>query len=370
MKRFTKGSINVLLAACLSASVVGCSSGTNSSTTSSNTTTNTNFNSQSSTDSSSKTVTTTGIKERLIKFGSGANEDHPVGQAMKKFKEIVEEKSGGKIKVNTYFSNTLGDDQKLMESLIGGTAEMATPTTSPIVGTVKEFGVFDFPFVLNDEAEADKVLASPLGQKILDKLPEKGLVGLDYWEWGFRVLTNSKHEVSKVEDFNGLKIRTQQNPVHLDVFKALGANPTPMPFSEVFTALESHTVDGQENPIQAIESGKFHEVQTHITLTNHVYSPIVILISKKFWDQLNDEEKEIIQDTVVESGEFEKKLLREQNEKSLENIKSTGIQISEFSMEEKAKVQEMIKPILDNYAKEFGEELVNEFYQEVEKARK
>lgn len=309
------------------------------------------------------------IKERTIKAGIGLNEDHPQGQGLKKFKEIVESKSGGKLKVQPYFSAQLGDDQKMTEALKGGLQEITIPSTSPMVGTVKEYGIFDFPFVFNDSKEADKVLDGPLGQKLLGKLPQHGLIGLTYWENGFRNLTNSKRPVAALEDFKGLKIRTMQNSVHLDAFKALGANPTPMVFSEVFTALESKTVDGQENPLATILSNKFYEVQPYLSMTNHVYTPFVFLVSKKFWDQLSDTEKKILKDAAVEAGKYQRELNREANKKAQDTLKEKGMKVNEVSAAEKAKIQEAIKPVIDKYAEQFGKDLVKELFDEVKKAR-
>jgi TRAP-type transport system periplasmic protein len=311
-----------------------------------------------------------GIQERIIKAGIGLNEDHPEGQGLLKFKEIVEKKSGGKLKVQTYFSATLGDDLKMTEALQSGTQEITIPSTSPLVGIVKEFGIFDFPFLFNTAEEADAILDGTIGKKLLDKLPEHGLVGLAYWENGFRNVTNSKHPINTINDFKGLKLRTMQNQVHIDAFKKLGANPTPMAFSEVFTALESKTVDGQENPLATIKSNKYYEVQDYLSLTKHVYTPFVFLVSKKFWDSLSPEEQKILQDAAVEAGKYQRELSRQEDKKALEELKKTGIKINEVSDGERKKMEEAIKPVIDKYAKEFGEDLVNEMYSELEKIRK
>lgn len=310
-----------------------------------------------------------GISERTIKIGSGATENSPVGQAMLEFKKIVEEKSGGKIKVQTFASSQLGDDKQMIDSLKAGTLEMSTPTTAPLVGTVKDFGIFDLPFTISNAEEADKVLASPVGQKLLDKLPDHGLIGLTYWEYGFRNLTNKKRPVAKVEDFAGLKIRTQQNNIHIDVFNALGANATPMAYSEVFSGLESGAIDGQENPVGAIEDNKYNEVQKYLSLTNHIYSPIALLMSKKFWDQLSDEEKKLIQDAAVQAGENEKKNVRAQAQQSITNLKNAGMEVNEFSEEEKVKAKEIIKPVIEKHTKELDQEIVNEFLNAVGAAK-
>ncbi|WP_017437286.1 TRAP transporter substrate-binding protein [Saccharococcus caldoxylosilyticus] len=311
-----------------------------------------------------------GIQERIIKAGIGLNEDHPEGQGLLKFKEIVEKKSGGKLKVQTYFSATLGDDLKMTEALQSGTQEITIPSTSPLVGIVKEFGIFDFPFLFNTAEEADAILDGPIGKKLLEKLSEHRLIGLAYWENGFRNVTNSKHPINTIDDFKGLKLRTMQNQVHIDAFKKLGANPTPMAFSEVFTALESKTVDGQENPLATIKSNKYYEVQDYLSLTKHVYTPFVFLVSKKFWDSLSPEEQKILQDAAVEAGKYQRELSRQEDKKALEELKKTGIKINEVSDGERKKMEEAIKPVIDKYAKEFGEDLVNEMYSELEKIRK
>jgi TRAP-type transport system periplasmic protein len=309
------------------------------------------------------------IQERTIKAGIGLNEDHPEGLGLKKFAEIVEEKSGGKLKVKPFYAATLGDDQKMTEALQGGMQEITIPSTSPLVGMIKEYGIFDFPFLFNNAEEADAILDGPVGQKLLDKLPEHGLIGLGYWENGFRQLTNSKHPVETSEDFKGLKVRTMQNEVHLDAFKELGANPTPMAFSEVFTALESKTVDGQENPLATIKSNKFNEVQEYLSLTKHVYTPFVFLVSKKFWDGLSEEEQKILKDAAVEAGKYQRQLSREEDKKAVEELKAAGMKVNEVSDEEKAKMKEIIAPVTEKFAEKFGKDLVDELNAEIDKVR-
>jgi tripartite ATP-independent transporter DctP family solute receptor len=235
---------------------------------------------------------------------------------------------------------------------------------------IKEYGIFDFPFLFNTPEEADAILDGKIGQQLLDKLPEHGLIGLGYWENGFRQLTNSKHPVKTADDFKGLKIRTMQNEVHLDAFKKLGSNPSPMAFSEVFTALESKTVDGQENPLATIKSNKFNEVQDYLSLTRHVYTPFVFLVSKKFWDGLSEKEKTILKESAVEAGKYQRQLSREEDKKAVEELKSQGMKVNEVSAEEKAKMKKIIQPVIDKYADKFGKDLVNEMNAEIEKVRK
>ncbi len=309
------------------------------------------------------------IRDRTIRFSIGLAEDHPQGQGVKKFAEILDQKSGGKLKVKPFFSGALGDDTKATQALQGGIQEMTSPSTSPLVGMIKEFGLFDFPFLFNNEKEADAVLDGPFGKKMLDKLPEKGLVGLCYWENGFRQATNSRHAVVKADDFRGMKLRTMQNSVYLDTFRTLGANAVPMAFTELYTALETKTVDGQENPIPTIDTSKFNEVQKYLSLTRHSYTPFLVLVSKKFWDRLSTDEQKIMQDGCIEARDYQRKVNREANARILEQLKGKGMQVNDVAPDELAKMREVVKPVVDKYTKDIGEALVQELNAEITKVR-
>ena len=189
------------------------------------------------------------VKPRLIRFGYGLNDESVQGRAARFLAQELEKISGGKLKMKTFGSANLGSDEQMQGALAGGAQEMMVGSTAPLAGMVKEFGVFDLPFLFNSEKEADAVLDGQLGQDLLKKLEAKGLVGLVYWENGFRNMTNSKRPIVRAEDMQGIKLRVMQNQIALGVFNTLGANAVPMPFSELFTALETRTVDGQENPI-------------------------------------------------------------------------------------------------------------------------
>ncbi len=242
------------------------------------------------------------IKPRLIRFGYGLNEQSNQGRAVKVFAEQIEKASGGKMKVRAIGAAALGSDVQMQQALIGGAQEMMVGSTATLVGITKEMALWDTPFLFNNANEADTVLDGPVGQKVIDKLQEKGLVGLAYWENGFRNLTNSKRPVTKMEDLDGIKLRVMQNPVYLDSFKTLGANAIPLPFSELFSALETKTVDGQENPFNTILSSKFYEVQKYVSVTNHVYSPWIVLVSKKWWDSLSKDEQKVLAEAAKASG--------------------------------------------------------------------
>ena len=235
-------------------------------------------------------------QEKTIKFTTQNPKGHPLVMGMEKFAEIVQAKSGGKIKVNLFPGGVLGGDAPVVSALQGGTIEMASMNSGILASQVKDFEVYDFPFMFASSKEADAVVDGPFGKKMHAKLEPKGLVGLTYWELGFRQITNSKRAINKVEDAEGLKLRVIPNAINVDWVKALGANPTPLAFPEVYAALEQKAIDGQENPLTVIAANKFFEVQKYATLTNHQYNPQSVLISKKFWDTLSAAEKQIVQD--------------------------------------------------------------------------
>jgi TRAP-type transport system periplasmic protein len=311
------------------------------------------------------------IKERNIKVGIGLTADHPQGQAVAKFGELVSQKSDGKIKVKLFAGGLLGNDVSMVSSLQGGTQEMTIPDTSTLVGIagLKEFGLINLPFALNSSEEADALLDGPWGQKLMAKLPEKGLVGLGFWENGFRQISNNRHPINKAEDISGLKLRVIQNPLFIDTFKALGANALPMPFPEVYTALETGTVDGQENPLATLIASKFYEVQKHAVISNHIYSVWAFLISKKFWDKLSADEQKILTEAANEATAFERKTIRAFDATALEEIKSKGIQVTTLSDEETAKLREITKPVSAKFTQEFGEAGAKEMAAELEKIR-
>jgi tripartite ATP-independent transporter DctP family solute receptor len=238
-----------------------------------------------------------------------------------------------------------------------------------LVGLAKEFVLYDLPFLFDSPQEADAALDGPLGQKLLDKLPEKGLVGLSYWEHGFRSLTNNRRPVAKWEDIQGMKIRVIQAPLYLDAFNAFGANAVPMPLPELYTALETGTVDGQENPLVSIESSKFHEVQKYLSTTRHVYNPLLVLYSKRMWDRLNDDERKLLMEAAEEVKPYQRQVSRDMDAKVLETLKAQGMTVTEISEEERARMAEKLKPVTEKYAREAGQDLVNELYAEIEEVR-
>jgi tripartite ATP-independent transporter DctP family solute receptor len=311
-----------------------------------------------------------GVQERSIRWGHLQNKDHPVSAGTNKFAEVVAQKSGGKMKVREFPSSSLGSETQQQSALQGGTQEMMSASTTTLVGIVPEFGVFDFPFLLSNEHEADTLLDGPIGQRLLDRLPAHGLVGLAYWENGFRNVTNSKRPITRLEDLAGLKIRVMQNPVYLETFKTVNANPVPMAFGELFTALETKTVDAQENPYSIILGNKFNEVQKYLSITRHSYNAFIVLVSKQFWDKLSPAEKKIMQDGAYEGRAYERQVARAAASRDLAALKEKGMQVNELAPAEVARMREVLKPVSDRFAASYDPAFMRDFYAEMDRIRK
>jgi tripartite ATP-independent transporter DctP family solute receptor len=297
------------------------------------------------------------------------NIDHPHGIGAKKFGELLEQKSGGKMKAKAFGGGSLGGDAQVISSLQGGVVEMTLVSPGLLTGLIKEFSVFDLPFMFTSYREVDAVMDGPVGTRLLDMLKEKGLIGLGYWDHGFRNITSAKRPINKMEDISGLKVRVIQIPIFIDTFSALGANPVPLPFPELYTALETGTVDGQENPFASIETSKFYEVQKYAATTGHVYNPLVAIFSKKVWDRLSEDERRIVQEAATEAGLYERKVSREANEKSMQTLRGEGMQITELSSEEIDRMRQKVKPVTDKYTQSIGPDLVAEVQAEIQKVR-
>jgi len=310
------------------------------------------------------------IQERTIKFGHLNNTDHPVSMGVKRFAELVAAKSGGKMKVQEFPSSTLGNEMQQQSALQGGVQEMTAPATTSLAGIVKEFGLIDFPFSVSTYAQADALLDGPLGQALIAKLPEKGLVSLGYWDLGFRNVTNSRRPITKPEDLEGLKLRVIPNPVFLETFKALKANPVPMPFTELYGALESKAVDGQENPFAVILSNKFFEVQKFVSATNHVYATNIILVSKRFWDKLSPAEQKIMQDAADETRTYQRQVSRAAAQKAVAELQAKGMQFNEVAPAEQARMAQIAKPVTDKFAASYDPTIVKLYNDELARGRR
>ena len=309
------------------------------------------------------------VQERTMRFGFAWEASHPIALAANRFGEIVTAKSGGKIKVRVFPGNQLGVDMQQMSALLGGTQEMMAHASAQIAGLVKEFGLLDFPYIVTTEQQADTLLDGPAGQALLDMLPPKGLIGLGYWENGFRHTTNSRRPITKVEDLDGLKFRVQPSPLFIETFKAFKTNPVTMSFSELYTALETRTVDAQENPLLNILTAKLFEVQKYASLTGHIYGNGVVLVSKRFWDRLSATEKKIIQDAFLEARDYQRQESRRQEREAVGQLKAKGMQVNELAPAELDRMRQMTQPIKDKFAAQYDPGIVKIFQAEVERIK-
>lgn len=292
-----------------------------------------------------------------LKAGIGSSlQGSSHGKGIVKFKEIVEKESKGRIKLQLFPDGQLGNDQSMMDALRMGTLDFTVSSTAPIANLTKSFEVFDLPFLFPNEQVADKVLDGAAGQEILNTLDSVGIIGLAYWENGFRNITNSKKPITSVEDLKGLKIRTMQNTVQLETFKTWGANPQPMPFNEVFTALEQKVIDGQENPIPLIYDSKFYEAQKYLTISRHFYTPFVFMVSKKNMEKLSPADQDLIKKAALEARTYERQVNRENDLKYLEEMKKKNITVNELSPEAKQQFTDSSKGIYTKFEAEIGKD--------------
>jgi tripartite ATP-independent transporter DctP family solute receptor len=308
------------------------------------------------------------IKERNFKFAlQSARESAQVAGAQR-LADIVQQKSNGKIIIKVYPDAVLGTDVSTLSAMQGGTIDFSLMSVGTLAGHDKSFTIFDIPFTFNTEQEADAVVDGPVGKKLFQRLPPKGMLGLSYAELGFMQFHNSKRPITKWEDLQGLKLRAQTMPVVIDCLSALGATAVPMPFGELYSALEQKVVDGGSSPFDNIASGKFYEVNKYLSISRHIYLVMSFLMSKKTWDSLSPDEQKIIQDAALEAGRFERQANRAANDRRLEELKK-NMQVNVVAPQEIIRMREKAKPVIDKWSKEVGIDLFSEASAELAKLR-
>lgn len=309
-------------------------------------------------------------KPRTIRFATQNPKGHPIVIGMEKFADLVGQASGGRMKVSLFPGGVLGGDAQNVSALQGGTLDMASMNAGILASQVKEFAVFDFPFVFGTSQEADAVVDGAFGRTMLDRLDAKNLHGLAYWELGFRQLTNGRRPVRRIEDIAGLKLRVIPNTINIDWVTALGANPTPMAFPEVYAALEQRAIDGQENPLSVILANKFHEVQKHLTLTSHQYNPQAVIVSRRLWTALSDAERKLLADAAVGATVAQRAAAREQASSALDQLRKGGMEVTEITGEERQKFRDRMKPVLDKHSAIVGPDVVAALQAELARVRR
>ena len=291
-----------------------------------------------------------------IKFAHVVNEKDAFHLASEKFKEIVEQESKGQLTVTLFPNAKLGDERTLLERMKMGIVDAGIITSGPIINFVPTFGVIDLPFLFRDPEHAYRVLDGPIGQKLLAEMESQGWKGLAFGERGFRNLTNSKRRVVTPEDAKGLKIRVMQSPVYVDSFKALGANAVPMAWTEVLTALQQGTVDGQENPLNVIVSFKLYETQKYLTITRHAYAPAPIIMSLATWKKLSPAQQTLVHKAAQAAAEFERAWDNKMEADWLKELEAKGMDVR---IPDLKPFRDAVKPVYQEYGAKYGQPLID-----------
>ena len=312
---------------------------------------------------------TAAAADTTVRLGHAMPPEHPQSRSMEKFAELCKQYSGGKVDITIYGSAQLGGDDKMLLSTQAGTQEIYYGGVEPLSGRIKPLQVLSFPFVFANMEQVDSVYHGVIGNKIFDMMKPLNLVGLGWGEVGFRQLSNSRRQVKSAKDMEGLKIRVVQNAFALKMWKAMGVNATPMSFAEVFTALETGALDGQENPLIHMYSNKMYEVQKYITITNHVYTPAAMLVSDKYWGSLGDSERAAMRKAAKEAMLFHRKVMTQADTDVRNKLQEAGMTISVMPPDELSLLRTKVQPVVDEFVPVVGAEFTKEFYAEVDKAR-
>lgn len=308
------------------------------------------------------------VKERTLRFAFSLAQDHPLGTGAKKFADAVAQKSGGKMKVALFPGAVLGSDPQNLSAIRGGTLDFTSMATGLVASIDKQQMVFDLPFLFNNAQEAYAIADGPIGRRLMDDLAPHGVIGLGVWDLGFRHLTNSRRPIARQEDIQGLKIRVIASPIFIDLFTTLGANPVPMTFGELYGALESRTVDGQDNPLGVIESAKFAEVQKFLSLSRHVYTGMPLLMSKKTWDGMSETERRIIRESAEEAKKLQREATQAKEAQAIDGLKKT-MQVNEVAAPELARLRQKVQPVVDKFSREVGEATYKQVADELARMR-
>ncbi|MFM1653607.1 DctP family TRAP transporter solute-binding subunit [Brevibacillus sp. B_LB10_24] len=275
----------------------------------------------------------------------------------------VKEKTNGRVEIKIYANEQLsnGNQPKGIELLQNGSTDASLHSTIIYSGLDEKFSVISMPWLFTDESVADKALAGTGGEKLSELLREKGVEPLAFGENGFRQITNSKRPITSPDDMAGMKIRVPNMKMYIDLYKALGADPTSMSFSEVFTALQQGTIDGQENPMPVIMSSKLYEVQKYVSLWNYSYDPLVLGVNKKKFDSLDKETQDIMREAAVEAMEYQRKINREENAQMVKELEAKGVTVTTLTPEQVKAFQDKVAPIYDQYTDTIGKDLIDAF---------
>ncbi|MBS3975495.1 MAG: TRAP transporter substrate-binding protein [Syntrophomonadaceae bacterium] len=292
------------------------------------------------------------VKTIAFRMSQTSAADGAIGLAMEKFRKLIEEKTKGRYTIHTFHSGQLGSERENIESVQMGDLDIAIVNQAPLANFVPEIAAVDLPYVIKSFEHADKVFLGEIGNSFLNKLADRGIQGLSIWESGFRNLTNSKRPVNSLKDVRGLRIRVMQNKIHQDLWRTFGADPVPMAWGEAYTALQQGAVDGQENPATVIDKNKVVEVNKHMAITQHVYSTVFIIMSKKAWGTLSAEDQKIFKAAAEEAGAYQRELSRKMDKEAITNLEKAGMKVTYPNKQE---FIDASQPVRDNYGKEFAD---------------
>ncbi|WP_319529908.1 TRAP transporter substrate-binding protein [uncultured Cohaesibacter sp.] len=299
------------------------------------------------------------MPEMSLKFGHPYNETHPLAQGAQKFADLVAEKSGGKITVQVFPNSTIGSSRELVEAIQIGVVNFALVPTTNVASFYPPLDIFYLPFLFRDSEHAYAVSDGPVGEALYaDMLAKTGIRTLAMYESGFRTITTAKTKIEKPDDMKGIKFRVVNNPLNVATFKALGANPTPMALSEVFTGLQQGTVDGQDNPVGNVKAFGFDKVQDFITLSRHQWAGIMFLADDKMWGGLPDEVKTLFKETAIETQDWERKELNAVEAKYLDEMEKGGMTVTRLTPEQAGAFQKAMEPVWDEYRDKIGADLI------------
>ncbi len=306
---------------------------------------------------------------KRAKLGHSFADSHPRAIAMKQFAANVEKATGGKVAVDVYGNAQLGSEEKMLIATQSGVQDLYLGALSPIAARKKELQIFDFPFLFGTDAEAAHVLDGAVGRKMLDSLSDMNLQGLTWAGGAFRNMSNSKRPLNAMADMKGLKVRVMQSPMALASFNAMGMNAVPMAFTEVYPALEIKALDGYEHPVVDMYANKMYEVQKHLTITNHVYTPVALVASKKWWSSLTPEQQSTVQKVAEETRTFQRKEELRQAAEVVAELKAKGMAVTEMPVAELDKIRASVQPVIDKGAEAIGPDFVKSFYAELARFR-
>jgi tripartite ATP-independent transporter DctP family solute receptor len=292
------------------------------------------------------------MAQTVLKIGYATTQTSHYGVGTSVFCDEVEKGTQGRYKCQQFPSSALGGEREMIEAVQLGTLDLVNTSTGPVGNFVPEVKIVDIPFLFRDYDHARHVLDGPIGQDILSKFPSKGLVALAWTENGFRHMTNNKRAIVKPTDASGLKMRTMENKVHMDGYKAFGIQPTPMAFPEVYGALQQGTVDGQENPIPVILASKFSQVQKHLSLTGHVYSPALIITSPRLMNKLSDADKKVFFDAAKMAASAQRKKVNDDENTGIAQLEKDGMSV--VRRVDGPAFRDALKDVYGSYSKEFG----------------